>query len=131
MKILGRSDATLKPGGVRIGTSEIYNVVESLPEVIECIVAGRKRDDGDDDLVMFVVTSSQDFEAVKNKILQVIKAKLSPFHLPKIIKRVSAIPKTKNNKPVELVVSRYLNGQEVSGFETLDNPDLLKEFSLS
>ncbi len=127
MKILGRSDSTLKPGGVRIGTGEIYRVVEELPEVKEALVVAKKKD-GNDELVLFIVADVSDFEILKSQIINQIKKKLSRFHVPKYIIQAPGIPKTKNNKPLELLVSKIINEGITPDPQTIDDPSTLEFF---
>ncbi|NUN08726.1 MAG: acetoacetate--CoA ligase [Ignavibacteriaceae bacterium] len=127
--VYGRSDATLNPGGVRIGTSEIYRVVENIPEIADSLVVGRNKDN-DVQVVLFVVLQ---VGAVLNEKLiatlkNEIKAKASPRHVPGAIVAVSDIPRTLNGKKVELAVSRILNGMGIDNKEALLNPESLDIF---
>lgn len=123
MKILGRSDATIKPKGVRVGTSEIYEVVENIPGVIECIAAGKITEEGDEEIALFVVLDEYaHFESIKEKITKAISEQLSRFHVPKHIVQVSSIPKTKNNKPVEILIKKLINGgSNLADFDEFSN----------
>ena len=125
--IYGRSDATLNPGGVRIGTAEIYRHVEQLDEIVEAIVVGQDWDD-DVRVVLFVVlqpglTLDEDLE---KRIRQTIRSKCSPRHVPAKIIQVAEIPRTKSGKIVELAVRDVVHGREVKNIHSLANPDALE-----
>ena len=126
--VYGRSDATLNPGGVRIGTAEIYRPLESLPEVLEaCAVA--KREDGDEVIWLFVVL--REGAELDDKLEAEIKARLrseaSPRHVPKKIIQVSQLPRTRSGKAMEIAVSRLVNGQQVPNREVMANPEAVDE----
>lgn len=132
--IHGRSDATLNPGGVRIGTSEIYRLVETLPEVLESIVIGQSwppstRDDVR--IVLFVkLQEGLELDAdLENRLKQTIRANASPRHVPAKILQVADIPKTRNGKLVELAVKNVIEGRAVKNSEALMNPESLEYFS--
>jgi len=127
--IFGRSDATLKPGGVRIGTAEIYRQVEQLPEVVESLAIGQQWD-GDERIVLFVrlapgVTLD---ESLRTKIARRIKQNTSPRHVPARILAVADIPRTKSGKIVELAVRQVVHGRPVRNREALANPEALDLF---
>jgi acetoacetyl-CoA synthetase len=127
--IHGRSDATLNPGGVRIGTAEIYAVVERLPEVREAIAVGQTWDD-DVRVVLFViladgVTLSDDLVATIRKN---IRAGASPRHVPAKVVAVADIPRTKSGKITELAVRDIIEGRDVKNREALANPEALELF---
>lgn len=126
---LGRSDATLNPGGVRIGTAEIYRYVEQLDEIIESIVIGQNWH-GDVRVVLFVVLQNGVAldRALKQKIRATIKAHCTPRHLPKKIIQVPEIPRTKSGKIVELAVKNIVEGQPVKNHHALANPEALDYF---
>jgi acetoacetyl-CoA synthetase len=127
--IYGRSDATLNPGGVRIGTAEIYRQVEKLDEVLESIVVGQDWD-GDVRVVLFVVLKpglSLD-EALIKKIKAEIRANCTPRHVPAKIVQVADIPRTKSGKITELAVRDVVHGRPIKNIESLANPDSLAEF---
>jgi len=129
MVIYGRSDATLNPGGVRIGTAEIYRQVEKLPEVMESIVIGQDFD-GDVRVVLFVRLRegvALDEELV-SRIKHVIRENASPRHVPARILQVPDIPRTKSGKIVELAVRSVVHGQGVKNIEALANPEALDYF---
>ncbi len=124
--IHGRSDATLNPGGVRIGTAEIYRQVEQLPEVRESIVIGQDWDN-DVRVVLFVVL--QDGltldQALRDKIKRQIREGASPRHVPAVIVQVPDIPRTKSGKITEIAVRDIVSGREVKNKEALANPEAL------
>ncbi len=127
--IHGRSDATLNPGGVRIGTAEIYNVVEQMPEVAEALCIGQNWDN-DVRVVLFVrladgVTLDEDLEA---RIKAQIRSGTTPRHVPARIVQVADIPRTKSGKIVELAVRQVVHGDKVRNKEALANPEALDLF---
>ena len=124
----GRSDAVLKPSGVRIGTAEIYNVVEQLPEVSDSLVIGQKFQ-GDIRIIMFVLLN-EGYELnddLKVKIRQILREKTSPRHVPKLIFQAppDGIPYTFSNKKVEIAVTQIIHGMAVANRGALRNPDSL------
>ncbi len=128
--ILGRSDATLNPGGVRIGTAEIYAQVERIPEVIEALAIGQDWDN-DVRVVLFVRLRpgiALD-EALVARIRQQIRSGASPRHVPAKILQVADIPRTKSGKIVELAVRDVVHGRPVKNKEALANPEALDLFA--
>ena len=127
--IFGRSDTTLNPGGVRLGTAEIYNVVEKFNEIQESIVIGQSWKN-DIRIILFVVLNIgyNLSDEIKDKIKKAIKSQASPRHVPSKIISVSEIPKTKNGKLVELAVKQTVEGEEIKNLEALANPDSLEQF---
>ena len=128
--IHGRSDATLNPGGVRIGTAEIYRQVEGLPEVRDSLVVG-KPVRGDVEVVLFVVLASGSTEVpsdLEASIRRRIRYNASPRHVPKRIVAVSAIPYTRSGKKVELAVRDVLSGTEPGNLSALADPSVLEEY---
>ena len=127
--IFGRSDTTLNPGGVRLGTAEIYNVVEKFKEIKESIVIGQSWKN-DIRVILFVVLNKgyNLTDEIKNKIKKTIKAEASPRHVPAKIIAILDIPKTKNGKLVELAVKQSIEGEAIKNLEALANPDSLKQF---
>jgi acetoacetyl-CoA synthetase len=129
MIIHGRSDATLNPGGVRIGTAEIYRQVEQLPEVQESIVVGQEWDN-DVRVVLFVVLKPG--LTLDNALIDRIKTQIrngaSPRHVPAKIIQVADIPRTKSGKITELAVRDIIHGREVKNKEALANPEALELF---
>jgi acetoacetyl-CoA synthetase len=127
--MLGRSDATLNPGGVRIGTAEIYRVLENISEVEDAVVVGHQFE-GDERVILFVkmkADSSLD-ESLINRIRQTIRAACSPRHVPALILQTPDIPYTINGKKVEVAVKKLIHGQEVKNSDALRNPECLEFF---
>jgi acetoacetyl-CoA synthetase len=124
--IHGRSDATLNPGGVRIGTAEIYAQVERIPEVIEALAIGQDWQD-DVRIVLFVRLKSGVVwtEDLAQQIRQVIRQGASPRHVPAKIIPIADIPRTKSGKITELAVRNIIHGREVKNREALANPEAL------
>jgi acetoacetyl-CoA synthetase len=127
--IYGRSDAVLNPGGVRIGTAEIYRQVEQLDEVVESLVIGQDWE-GDVRVVLFVKLGEGlqlDDELVK-RIERRIRENTTPRHVPAKVVQVSDIPRTKSGKIVELAVRDVVHGRQVKNLEALANPEALAQF---
>jgi acetoacetyl-CoA synthetase len=124
--IHGRSDATLNPGGVRIGTAEIYRQVEQIPEVLESIAVGQAWDN-DERVVLFVRLKEGEIlnEDLIGRIKARIRAGASPRHVPAKILQVADIPRTKSNKIVELAVREVIHNRPVKNVEALANPEAL------
>ena len=128
--VYGRSDATLNPGGVRIGTAEIYRAVETLDEVLDSIVVGKNAEDGDVEVCLFAVLAdgqSLDDDLV-SRIKRTIMEAATRRHIPKTIRQVSAIPYTISGKKVELAVSQIIHGKEVKNRDALANPESLDQY---
>ena len=127
--IYGRSDAVLNPGGVRIGTAEIYRQVEKLDEVVESIVIGQDWQK-DVRVVLFVRLREglQLDDALVKKIKETIRVNTTPRHVPAVVLQVPDIPRTKSNKIVELAVRAVVHGQPVKNAEALANPEALEHF---
>jgi acetoacetyl-CoA synthetase len=125
--ISGRSDATLNPGGVRIGTAEIYRQVEQLPEVAESLAVGQEWD-GDERIVLFVrlVPGAVLDDELRLRITGRIRANTTPRHVPARIVQVADIPRTKSGKIVELAVRDVIHGRAVKNVEALANPEALE-----
>ena len=127
--IYGRSDATLNPGGVRLGTAEIYSVVDKFKEIKESLVVGQSWDN-DIRIILFVVMDNDYIlnhdliDRVKNQI----RFKASPRHVPSKVISISDIPRTKNGKIVELAVKNTIEGNEIKNIQALANPEILKEY---
>ena len=131
--IHGRSDATLNPGGVRIGTAEIYRQVEQLDEVVESLVIGQDWPPGvvgDVRVVLFVkLREGLALDAaLVDRIQKHIRANTTPRHVPAKVVQVSDIPRTKSNKIVELAVRDVVHGRPVRNLEALANPEALEQF---
>ncbi len=127
--IYGRSDAVLNPGGVRIGTAEIYRQVESLDEVVESLVIGQDWE-GDVRVVLFVKLREglKLDEALVAKIKKRIRDNTTPRHVPAKVLQVGDIPRTKSGKIVELAVRHVVHGRPVKNVEALANPEALEHF---
>ena len=125
--IYGRSDATLNPGGVRIGTAEIYRQVEQLPEILESLVIGQDWE-GDLRVVLFVKLAAGAIldDALRERIKAHIRNTTTPRHVPARIVEVGDIPRTKSGKIVELAVRNVVHGQAVKNMEALANPEALQ-----
>ena len=127
--IYGRSDTTLNPGGVRLGTSEIYSEVEKFKEIKESLAIGQSWNN-DIRIILFVIMN-KNFQ-INNELIKRIKMQIkvnaSPRHVPSKIINIKDIPRTKNGKIVELAVKNIIDGNEVKNKEALANPEVLKEF---
>ncbi len=138
MIISGRSDATLNPGGVRIGTAEIYRQVDQIDEVLESVVIGQRAPAGadatassDTRVVLFVKLregSALDDELIA-RIRSQIRSGASPRHVPAVIAQVPAIPRTRSGKLVELAIRDVVEGRPVANVEAIDDPDALAHFA--
>ena len=127
--IHGRSDAVLNPGGVRIGTAEIYRQVEKIDEVIDSVVVGQPWQ-GDERVILFVQLReglALDLELINN-IKRTIRKNTTPRHVPNKIVQVRAIPRTISGKVVELAVKKMVLGMQIDNIEAIANPDALNEF---
>jgi acetoacetyl-CoA synthetase len=127
--IHGRSDAVLNPGGVRIGTAEIYRQVEKLDEVVESVAIGQNWKD-DVRVVLFVVLRPGVMldDALRDRIRAVVRENTTPRHVPAKIFAVADIPRTKSGKIVELAVRSVVHGETVKNTEALANPEALESF---
>jgi len=127
--IYGRSDAVLNPGGVRIGTAEIYRQVEQLDEVVESLVIGQEWQ-GDVRVVLFVRLRDeiQLNDTLIDKIKKQIRTNTTPRHVPARVLQVTDIPRTKSGKIVELAVREVVHGRPVKNIEALANPEALEQF---
>jgi acetoacetyl-CoA synthetase len=127
--ILGRSDAVLNPGGVRIGTAEIYRQVEQLDEVLESVVVGQDWE-GDVRVVLFVRLREglELDEALRQRIRSQIRADTTPRHVPARIVQVTEVPRTISGKVVELAVRNVVHGWPVKNTDALANPAALEQF---
>ncbi len=125
----GRSDAILKPSGVRIGTAEIYNIVEKLPEIADSVAIGQNWE-GDQRVLLFVKLSPGVTltDELKNKIKVALRDKASPRHVPAMIIDVPDIPYTFNMKKVESAITNIVNGRQVTNRDALVNPESLEYF---
>jgi acetoacetyl-CoA synthetase len=131
--IYGRSDAVLNPGGVRIGTAEIYRRVESLDEVVESLVIGQDwPPDRPTDVRVVLFVRLRDGmridDALVDKIKRTIRDQTTPRHVPAKIVQVSDIPRTRSGKIVELAVRNVVHGRPVMNLEALANPEALAHY---
>ncbi len=126
MVIYGRSDATLNPGGVRIGTAEIYRQVETIPEILDSLVVGQNWDN-DVRVILFVKLREgvELTEELKKKIKDTIRKNTTPRHVPAKIIAIDDIPYTISGKKVELAVKKVIHGEEVKNRDALANPEAL------
>ncbi len=126
----GRSDATLNPGGVRIGTAEIYRIIEQMEEIEDSVVVGQKCQN-DSRVILFVkMKSGYDLtDELQQRIRKNIRSNASPRHVPAKIIKVPDIPYTLNMKKVELAVQKMIHGQEVKNKDALKNPEALDFFA--
>jgi acetoacetyl-CoA synthetase len=124
--VYGRSDATLNPGGVRIGTAEIYNPVEALNEVVDSLVIGHQHK-GDTRIVLFVVLAEglQLTEELREKIRRTVRENATARHVPSVIIQAEQVPHTLNGKKVEIAATRVVHGQSVANRDALANPEAL------
>ena len=127
--IYGRSDAVLNPGGVRIGTAEIYRQVEQIDEVLESVVIGQQWE-SDERIVLFVrlrdgLTLTDD---IRDRIRRRIRQNTTPRHVPAKIVQITDVPRTKSGKVVELSVRNVVHGRDVKNREALANPEALEQY---
>jgi acetoacetyl-CoA synthetase len=127
--IYGRSDAVLNPGGVRIGTAEIYRQVEQLEEIVESLVIGQQWE-GDERIVLFVRLreGASLTPELEDRIRRRIREHTTPRHVPARIVQVTDIPRTRSGKIVELAVRDVVHGRDIRNREALANPDALTQF---
>jgi len=127
--VFGRSDATLNPGGVRIGTAEIYRIVESIPEIVDSIVVGQNWQ-GDVRIILFVVMreGTDLTEPMITLIMDKIRAAATSRHVPNIVRQITEVPVTLSGKKVELAVTNILNNEPVLNESALANPESLIQF---
>ena len=126
MKIYGRSDATLNPGGVRIGTSEIYRVIEKIDKISDSLVVGQSWK-GDQRIILFLKMKEGHTlnKSVENMVKQMIKKTCSPRHVPAVVLETNEIPYTINGKKVEIAVKKVIEGNAVDNTASLQNPEVL------
>ena len=126
IKIFGRSDATLNPGGVRIGTSEIYRIVEKINEISDSLVVGQSWKGNQRILLFLKMEQNQPFnETIVKKVKHLIKIEGSPRHVPEIVLETEEIPYTINGKKVEIAVKKIIEGISIDNIESLQNPKAL------
>ncbi len=129
--IHGRSDATLNPGGVRIGTADIYRQVEELPEIVESLVVGQDMDAGQDVRIVLFVRLAPGVrldDVLRDRIRRRVREGASPHHVPRVIVAVDDLPRTVSGKISELAVRNVIHGRPVLNTEALANPDSLRLF---
>lgn len=129
MIIYGRSDTVLNPGGIRIGTAEIYRQVEQMDEVLESLVVEQQHD-GDCRVILFVILRDTIIltEQLKKRIKQHIRHNASPHHVPALIFQVTDIPRTKSGKIVEQAVTNIIHQQPVNNKQLMSNPETLEQY---
>ncbi|MGA9422179.1 MAG: acetoacetate--CoA ligase, partial [Rhodanobacteraceae bacterium] len=127
--IFGRSDATLNPGGVRIGTAEIYRQVEQVPEVLEAIAVGQQWQD-DERVILFVRLREGERldDALRGRIVRQIRNNTTPRHVPAKIVQVTDIPRTISGKITEIAVRDTIHGRTVRNTDALANPEALAQY---
>jgi len=125
--VYGRSDATLNPGGVRIGTAEVYRPLEAVPEVVEAAAVGRKLPDGDEEIWLLVVLRPEITldDGLRDRVRQAIRRGASPRHVPRRVLQVADLPRTRSGKAMELAVAQLVNGRPVPNTEVMANPGAL------
>ena len=130
IRIFGRSDTTLNPRGIRIGTSEIYRQVQKFDQVIDSIVVAQELNN-DVRVVLFVkLIDGLSLESdLKKELKNQIKISTSAYHVPKLIIQAPDIPRTKSGKLSEISVKNAINGKEITNIQSLINPNSLKFFS--
>ena len=125
--ILGRLDATLNAKGVRIGTAEIYRVVQSIPGIQDSLAVAQPHD-GDSRIVLFIVTTDELDEALETRIRQELRSQASPRHVPSLIVRAPAVPRTRSGKMTELAVADIVAARAERDTSSLSNPESLEWF---
>ena len=127
--LYGRSDTTLNPGGVRIGTAEIYRQIDKINDIDDSLAVGLKNN-GDEEIILFVILKKNISlnSSFINDIKKTIKKNVSPRHIPKQIIEVTNFPRTVNGKTSELAVKSIINGEKPSNLSVLANPEVLSEF---
>ena len=126
--IYGRSDATLNPGGVRIGTGEIYSTLQKFSWISDCLAAGFTTGN-DEKIILFLKLSKKKLPKEYDKILKNrIKSTLSPRHVPWKTFIVKDIPRTKSGKNSEILVKKIINNDNVHNLEALANPEAIQEY---
>ncbi|MBI65574.1 MAG: acetoacetate--CoA ligase [Candidatus Marinimicrobia bacterium] len=127
--IYGRSDATLNPGGIRIGTAEIYEVLDKINAIDDCLAVG-KVTDNDEEIILFVKLKEKKSlsDELKSEIILCLKNNCSPRHIPHYILQISDIPYTINGKKVEIAIKNIVNGSRVENEDSISNSECLKEY---
>ncbi|MFL3007661.1 MAG: acetoacetate--CoA ligase [Candidatus Neomarinimicrobiota bacterium] len=129
MKIYGRSDATLNPGGVRIGTAEIYRVIEKIDGISDSLVVGQSWK-GDQRIILFLKMNKNHVfnKRIVEEVKQMIKNSCSPRHIPEIILETNGIPYTMNGKKIEIAVKEIIDGKKVDNIDSIQNPEVLNYY---
>jgi len=131
--MLGRSDGTLNPSGVRFGSAEIYNIVEQFPEVKDSVCVGQRSDGGEERVLLFlqaVEGAGEPLdESLVSRLRSAIRSQLSVRHLPALVLPIKEIPYTVNGKKVEVAIKKILSGLEVKNKGALANPACLDLFA--
>jgi acetoacetyl-CoA synthetase len=130
VEILGRSDSTLNPGGIRIGTAEFYQILDSFSNIEDCLVSSAVIDN-EEKIVLFVklVSGASLTSELKKQIRIDLKTKASPRHMPQMICQVNEIPYTTNGKKCEVIVKKILRGDSILKEDTaLQNNDALNDY---
>ena len=131
MIVFGRSDATLNPGGIRIGTAEIYRQVESMEQIVDSVVVGKKTPDADVEVCLFVVL--REGLTLDDELITAIKTRIAEGatkrHVPKHIRQVTAVPYTISGKKVEMAVANMIHGEPVRNRDALANPEALDQYA--
>ena len=129
VQVFGRSDTTLNPGGIRIGTAEIYRQIETIDYLQEGVCVGKKNNE-DIDIILFVKMATEEplTQERKEEIKKIIRQGAGPHHVPQKIYPVSDIPYTRSGKKMELLVSRIINSRHPDNLEAVANPECLKEY---
>ena len=128
--IYGRTDNTLNPGGVRIGTAEIYNICERFKEIEDCLVFGKKNNNDEEIILCIKLSKNSKLDNDFSKIIRnIIRENASPRHVPHKIYEVTDIPYTMNGKRVEGVARWVLEGKDVPNLSSISNPECLKQYS--
>ncbi len=128
--VYGRSDATLNPGGVRIGTAEIYRPLDTIPEIVDALAVGKRVDE--DEVIWLFVVLQDGLDARRRRSSSASPhhpPAESPRHVPRRIFQVSQLPRTRSGKTMEMAVSRLVNGQPVPNREVVANPEALDEIA--
>src|SRR5690606_9106122 len=134
----GRSDATLNPGGVRIGTAEVYRALESVPEIVEAAAVGRKvgpalgsGESSDEEVWLLVVLREgvQPTPELEQRIKRAVREGASPRHVPRVVVSLPGLPRTRSGKPMEIAVARLVNGRPVDNADVMANPEVLDQIA--
>lgn len=131
VRVLGRSDTTLNPGGVRIGTGEIYRQTEKLSWIEDTLCVAKNDCHGDVDIVLFVKLRKKDMDLTSEmikEIKQVIRTNTTPRHVPKWVIKVSDIPYTRSGKKMEMPIAKLLNGRDIGNLESFSNRECLVDY---